>query len=187
AGGRGLGRGCGDGAGRRLGELGETLGGARRAARTASTVERVAGAQAQLERTVDELRALAHGLHPRILTERGLAPALASLAERAVVRIELEVTAGRLPQPVEAAGSLACSEAIANAAKHAPASTVAVSVAVVGERATIAVADDGPGGADPARGSGLRGLADRVEALGGTLRVESPPGRGTRLTVELPI
>ena len=175
-----------DGAERRLGELGDTLRGARVAARSA-TAELVAEAEGQLDRTVAELRRLAHGLHPRVLTERGLAAALASLAERTAVRVELDVTGERLPRPVEAAAYFLCSEAIANAAKHAPNSTVAVTVGAAGGRAAIAVADDGPGGADPARGSGLRGLADRVEALGGTLRVESPPGQGTRLTAEIPL
>ena len=94
------------------------------------------------------------------------------------MRVGLDVTEDRLPRPVEAAAYFVCAEAIANAAKHAPASTVAVTVAAAARGVAIAVVDDGPGGADSARGSGLRGLADRVEALGGTLRVESLPGHG---------
>jgi signal transduction histidine kinase len=176
-----------EGAERRLSALAETLHAARRATRTASTEERIADAETRLQDTAGELRGLAHGLHPRILTERGLAEALASIAGRTGARVELEVMTDPLPPPVEAAAYFVCSEAIANVAKHAPGSAVSVSVAAHGGRALIAVADDGPGGADPARGAGLRGLADRVEALGGTLRVESPPGEGTALTAEIPL
>jgi signal transduction histidine kinase len=150
----------------------------------AAIVER---SEAQLARTLAELRELANGLHPRVLTEAGLAGALAHLADQALVQVEIVAPAARLPAEVEAAVYFLCSEALANIAKHASASHVSVAVTTGDGRVRIEVEDDGVGGADPARGTGLRGLADRVEALGGTFQVESPAGAGTRLAAEVPL
>jgi signal transduction histidine kinase len=137
--------------------------------------------------TLQELRELSQGLHPGILTERGLGPALQELAYGSPVPIELSVPKEeRLPEPVEAAAYYVVAEALTNVAKYASASSVSVRVGSRNGRAVVEVSDDGVGGADPARGSGLRGLADRVEALGGRLAVESPPGEGTRLRAEIP-
>jgi signal transduction histidine kinase len=144
-------------------------------------------ARAQLARTLADLRDLAGGLHPRALAEKGLAAALASLARRSPVPVELAVLAGPLSAEVEAAAYFVCSEALANAAKYASASRVVVRVTADDRAALVEIVDDGVGGADPAQGSGLRGLADRVEALDGALRLESPPGDGTCLAAELPL
>ena len=115
-------------------------------------------------------------------------PALGALARRSAVPVELDVRVGiRLPQPVEVAGYYVVAEALTNAAKHARASFVRVEAAVAGGRLRLSVHDDGVGGADPARGSGLIGLADRVESLDGTITVTSPTGEGTTLRVELPV
>jgi signal transduction histidine kinase len=137
--------------------------------------------------TLDELRELARGIHPAILSEGGLAPALKALARRSAVPVELDIAidAG-LPERVEVASYFVVSEALANAAKHARASVARVYVEA-GSLLHVSVGDDGVGGADPSRGSGLIGLTDRVQALGGTLSVLSPPGRGTTIRVELPI
>jgi signal transduction histidine kinase len=138
--------------------------------------------------TLDELRELARGIHPAILSEGGLAPALKALARRSAVPVELDVAidAG-LPERVEVASYFVVSEALANAAKHARASVAHVYVETAGSRLHVSIGDDGVGGADPSRGSGLIGLTDRVQALGGTLTVVSPPGRGTTIRVELPL
>ena len=134
-----------------------------------------------------ELRELAAGIHPPLLTERGLGPALASLAERSPVPVQLAAPSGRLPAVVETAVYFACSEALANVAKHARATYVDVQVRLDGDLVAVLIADDGTGGADPSSGSGLKGIADRVEALGGRLRVQSPAGRGTRLLAKIPV
>jgi signal transduction histidine kinase len=176
-----------DGAEERLEWLAEQLRRARLSAGSDGGRERIDRTEAQLARTLEELRELAHGLHPRVLAEAGLAGALASLAEQAPIRVEVVAAAGTLPAEVEAVAYFLCSEALANIAKHASASRVSVSVATGDGRVRIEVEDDGLGGADPARGTGLRGLADRVEALGGTLHVESPAGGGTRLAAEIPL
>ena len=148
----------------------------------------LAGAREQLSHALEELRELARGIHPAILTDGGLAPALSALAHRAPVPVEItDVPADRLPEPVEAAAYYLIAEAITNVAKHANASHVAVSVRRDDARVLVQVADDGVGGADPVAGSGLHGLADRVEALHGHLRVDSPPGRGTRLEARIPV
>jgi len=144
-------------------------------------------ARAQLARALADLHDLAGGLHPRVLTEHGLAAALASLARRSPVPVELTVSAERLPAEVEAAAYFICSEALANVAKYASASRVIVRVTADDHAALVEIVDDGVGGADPAHGSGLRGLADRAEALGGAFRLDSPPGGGTRLSAELPL
>ena len=122
-----------------------------------------------------------------MLSEAGLAGAVSSLAEQAPVAVEVLVPVPELPADVEAVAYFVCSEALANISKHASASRVSISVASADGRVRIAIEDDGRGGADPARGTGLRGLADRVEALGGTLSVESPTGAGTRLAAEIPL
>jgi signal transduction histidine kinase len=136
---------------------------------------------------LQELRELSQGIHPGILTERGLGPALQELAYASPVPIELSVPLEeRLPEPVEAAAYYVVAEALTNVAKYSSASAVSVTVDSRNGLALVEVRDDGVGGADPARGSGLRGLADRVEALGGRLAVESTPGKGTRLRAEIP-
>jgi PAS domain S-box-containing protein len=147
----------------------------------------LAGAGDELARALDELRELARGLHPAVLTDRGLRAAVDVLAGRAPVPVEiLEVPAERLPEPVEAGAYYLIAEALTNVAKYANASVVTVSVTAGAGRVVVEVTDDGIGGADPATGSGLRGLADRVEALGGTLTVVSPMGAGTSLRAEIP-
>jgi len=144
-------------------------------------------AQADLTRGLDELRELARGIHPAVLTERGLGPALDALAARAPVPVELTaVPDERLEPRVEAAMYYVVAESITNVAKYAHASGATVSIDRSNGAATVIVADDGVGGADPAGGSGLRGLAARVEALNGRLDVASPPGGGTRITAEIP-
>jgi signal transduction histidine kinase len=142
----------------------------------------------QLEEVLAELRRLAHGLYPHALTERGLADALTSLTEQFPVPGVVAVGAERLPEQVAAAVYFFCSEALANVAKYASsASGVSIAVTVAEGAARVEVADDGGGGADPVRGSGLRGLADRLDALGGSLELESPAGGGTRLVGRLPL
>jgi PAS domain S-box-containing protein len=136
----------------------------------------------ELALALDELRELARGLHPAVLTDRGLRAAVEALAGRAPVVVEIEeIPDERLPEPVEAAAYYLIAEALTNVAKYAHASTVRVRVAASGAGVSVEVSDDGVGGADPANGSGLRGLADRVEALGGSLEVVSPAGGGTSL------
>jgi signal transduction histidine kinase len=133
-----------------------------------------------------ELRNLARGLHPTIVSLSGLAPALESLAERSQLPVTLESTIERrYPISVESTAYYLVSEALTNATKHAHASAVAVRAWEERDRLLVEVIDDGVGGADPAHGSGLRGLEDRVAALGGQLRVESQHGRGTKLMAEL--
>ena len=137
---------------------------------------------------LDELRELARGLHPAVLTNRGLPAAVEALAGRAPVAVELaEMPDERLPAPVEAASYYLIAEALTNVAKYAAATAVRVRVVAGDGSVTVEVTDDGVGGADPARGSGLRGLADRVEALGGSLEVHSPAGDGTSLRGTLPL
>ena len=148
----------------------------------------LAEAREQLKQALDELRELARGIHPAILTDGGLALALSALAHRAPLPVEInDVPDERLPEPVEAAAYYLIAEAITNVAKHAHASHVAVSVRRDDGRLFVEVADDGVGGADPGGGSGLHGLTDRVEALHGHLRLDSPPGGGTRLEARIPV
>jgi signal transduction histidine kinase len=150
--------------------------------------EQLAALGTGLREAVDDLREISHGIHPAILSEGGLVPALKALARRSTVPMTSEVHVEiRLPPSVEAAAYYVASEALANAAKHANASVVHLSAAVRDGRLFLTVRDDGLGGADPARGSGLIGLTDRVEALGGTLTIVSPRGGGTTLHVELPL
>ena len=142
--------------------------------------------EAELDGARRELRRYAQGIHPVALADGGLVPALALLAERAPVPVEVRGEVGRLPEAIEAALYFVCSEALANVAKHASASRASIVLSEGRERVVVNVQDDGIGGADPARGSGLRGLADRVEALGGRLRVQSARLSGTRVVAELP-
>jgi PAS domain S-box-containing protein len=142
----------------------------------------------ELALALDELRELARGLHPAVLSERGLRAALETIAGRAPLPVEIAgVPDGRLPEPVEAAAYYLVAEALTNVAKYAEASKVQVRVAASDSGVAVEVADDGVGGADPSAGSGLRGLADRVEALGGSLEVVSPAGGGTALRAEIPL
>jgi signal transduction histidine kinase len=145
-----------------------------------SVVEGLSGA-------MNDLREISRGIHPAILSEGGLGPALRALARRSALR----VTAGvqietRIPPSVEIAAYYAVAEALANSAKHARASVVTVDARVEGDVLHLSVSDDGIGGADPAKGSGLVGLIDRIEALGGTITITSPQGGGSTLQVRLP-
>src|SRR5262249_45316967 len=141
----------------------------------------------ELNEALTELRELAQGIHPAVLTERGLVAALEVLAARAPLPVALEVRlAERLPEPVEAAAYYVASEALANVVKPSGADAVRVRAHRVNGRAVIEIEDDGAGGADP-EGSGLFGLRDRVETLDGRLRVDSPVGRGTLVHAELPV
>jgi signal transduction histidine kinase len=140
----------------------------------------------ELQVAVNELRELARGVHPAILTEDGLGAALESLAARTPFPVELETFDERVPAPVEAAAYFVASEALTNVSKHAHASRAHVLARRRNGKVEIVVEDDGVGGAQPEQGSGLSGLADRVEALGGKLRIESPPGHGTRIVGEIP-
>jgi signal transduction histidine kinase len=151
--------------------------------------------RAQLARVADgltgaleDLRELSRGIHPAVLSEGGLAPALKALARRSAVPVELEVEVpARLAEPVEVAAYYVVSEALANTAKHAHASVIHVRVQAGDDRLQLSVRDDGVGGATPGRGSGLVGLTDRVQALGGTITIHSPAGQGTRLQIDLPV
>jgi signal transduction histidine kinase len=151
----------------------------------AARVQRVSE---QLEHSLADVRLLAAGLHPRELATGGLAGALAALTARSPVPVELELSLPEQLSPeVERTAYFACSEGLANIAKYADAARAHVAARVVGTRLRVEIADDGRGGADPVGGSGLRGLADRVEALGGTLAIDSPASAGTRLVAELPL
>jgi signal transduction histidine kinase len=150
--------------------------------------EQLAALDAGLLEAVDELRELSRGIHPTILSKGGLGPALRALSRRSAVSMALDVRIDhRLPDTVEAAAYYVAAEALTNAAKHANASVVELTAAVRHGQLFLMVRDDGIGGADPSRGSGLIGLTDRVEAVGGTLTVASPRGQGTVLLVELPL
>jgi signal transduction histidine kinase len=141
---------------------------------------------AELDDAVTELQEFSRGIHPAILSERGLGPALRTLARRSLVPIDLDVTMdARFPEPIETAAYYVASEALANAMKHARASHVEIALAAR-SGSLLSIRDDGVGGADPARGSGLAGLTDRVEALGGSIQLRSAAGAGTHITVELP-
>jgi PAS domain S-box-containing protein len=141
----------------------------------------------ELDLALEELRELARGLHPAILTDRGLRAAVETLAARSPIPVEIaEIPDERLPEHVEAAAYYLIAEALTNVAKYAHASTVRARVAAADGNVVVEVSDNGVGGADPAAGSGLRGLADRVEALGGSLKAISPPAAGTAVRAEIP-
>jgi len=177
-----------DGAQQRLVSLSIALRQAR--AKLATDPERVDqllhDAAVELDAALRELRELARGLHPGVLSEHGLAAALSSLVERAPFPVQVDILEGRLSEQVETAAYYIVSEALANASKHAGATAAAVMVARNGRALTVDVADDGSGGADPA-GTGLLGLRHRAEALGGSFTVESPPGNGTHIRAVLPL
>jgi signal transduction histidine kinase len=152
------------------------------------TRELIDAASEELAHAIDELRELARGIHPAILTERGLGPAIELLANRAPLPVAIaNDVEGRLPAPVEAAAYYVVSESLANVAKYAEASAAEVRVSGGNGVARVEVIDDGVGGADASRGSGLRGLGDRVEALDGRFGVESAPSVGTRVWAEIPL
>ncbi len=145
-------------------------------------------AQTELDLALGELRELARGIHPAILSDRGLTAALEALAGRAPIPVDLAESPGdRLPEAIEAAAYFVVAEALTNVVKYAHASHATVRVSRDNGAAVVEVADDGVGGADPGRGSGLSGLADRVAALDGQMRIESPAGAGTRLRAEIPV
>jgi signal transduction histidine kinase len=150
--------------------------------------ELMSAAQQELTLALGELRELARGIHPAILSDRGLGAALEALAGRASVPVELaDLPSDRLPKPIEAAAYFVVAEALTNVVKYAHANQATVSVTRRNGHAVVEVADDGIGGADPDRGSGLRGLADRVSALDGRMLLDSPAGAGTRLRAEIPV
>ena len=177
-----------DGAQQQLVTLGMRLGAV--GARLPRTLEQEKAELASIgqgfDSVLEELREISRGLHPAILSEAGLEPALRALARRSLVPVELDVHVdGRLPERIEITAYYTVAEALANAAKHAHASLVRVQLQAAGRVLRIVVADDGIGGADPS-GSGLAGLSDRLASLNGRLLLESPPGKGTTLVAELP-
>ncbi|HLX89752.1 MAG TPA: ATP-binding protein, partial [Acidimicrobiales bacterium] len=143
-------------------------------------------AEAELEAAVAELRDLARGIHPGVLTDHGLAGALGILARRMAMPVHILAPPDRMPEAIETTAYFVISEALQNAVKHAQASHVSVTVRNADHAVHIDVCDDGVGGADPERGSGIRGLRDRVESIDGDMSIESVAGRGTRLRVRLP-
>ncbi|WP_037502980.1 sensor histidine kinase [Solirubrobacter soli] len=148
----------------------------------------IGAAGEELTLALEELRELARGIHPAVLSDRGLGPAVEALAVRSPLPVQVvEVPGERLPEPVEAAAYFVIAEALTNVAKYANATAATVAVRRLNGHAEVEVRDDGVGGADPGRGSGLRGLADRVGALDGSLALDSPPGSGTTLRAEIPV
>jgi signal transduction histidine kinase len=186
---RALERNLHDGAQQRLVALSLQLGLAQTKLRTDPDVaERILdGARNELASALEELRELARGIHPAILTDRGLAPALEALASRAPVPVEVdEVPEGRMPMPVEAVAYFVVAESLTNMAKYADAEHASVRVLRENGYAVVEIEDNGVGGADPSAGTGLRGLADRLAALDGRLEVDSPPGVGTTVRARIP-
>jgi signal transduction histidine kinase len=176
-----------EGAELRLSEVASLLDGLARDGGDSAFEAMLVETQGELVRARKELGEFARGVHPRILTDGGLKAAVADLAARAAVPVEVSVADGRFPAPLEAAAYFVCSEGLANVGKYAEASRAAIAVEQRDGRLVVSVRDDGRGGASLDAGSGLRGLADRVEAVGGRLLVESPPGKGTVLSAELPL
>jgi signal transduction histidine kinase len=155
---------------------------------TGDMTQRLEGAVSEVNGVLEELREVARGIHPAILTESGLRPALRALARRSAVPVSLDVRVpGRLPEPVEFAAYYAVSEALTNVAKYAHASAAEVEIAAGDGVLQVDVRDDGPGGADFGRGSGLLGLKDRVEAAGGWISLQSEAGAGTIMQIALPL
>jgi signal transduction histidine kinase len=144
-------------------------------------------ARTELDQAIEELRELARGIHPAVLTERGLAAAVELLCSRAGLPVYTSITQERLPAAVEAAAYYVVAEALTNVARYSSADTATVTIATDGDHATVEITDDGRGGADPEQGSGLCGLADRVEALAGTFEVVSPVGKGTRVLAQFEV
>jgi signal transduction histidine kinase len=145
-------------------------------------------AQEELNTALAELRELARGIHPAVLSDRGLGPALEALAGRSPVPVKVaELPGERLPSAIEAAAYYVVAEALTNIVKYAEATEATVAVRRHNGSAVVEVSDDGVGGADPGRGSGLQGLADRVASLDGSLVLDSPAGSGTRLRAEIPV
>jgi signal transduction histidine kinase len=176
-----------DGAQQRLVSLALDLRAAEAAA-TGDLVPQLDRIAAGLDDVLEDLREIARGLHPAILAEGGLPPALKTLARRSAVPVRLDIQVqGRLPDPVEIAAYYTVSEALTNAAKHARATAADIQVAVSDGVLRARVRDDGQGGADFSHGSGLVGLKDRAETLGGHLQLSSPPGAGTTLEISLPL
>ncbi|HET8750953.1 MAG TPA: GAF domain-containing sensor histidine kinase, partial [Gaiellaceae bacterium] len=149
--------------------------------------EILSASREELTQALAELRELARGIHPAILTHQGLEAALEALAARAPVPVEVTACPQRLPPPVESAAYYIVSEALTNASKHAAATRAWVSLHLEDGTLHLSVRDDGVGGADPTRGSGLIGLRDRVEALAGTIEIDSPPGAGTCVGAAIPV
>ena len=179
-----------DGAERRLDAVAQTLTRARQDARESSdepAAELLDTAAEELERALADVRALARGLHPRTLTERGLRAAVIEVTQGSPLPIYVQIPSERFPPPVEATAYFVCAEALANVGKYASASRVGCTVTHANGMLNVVVEDDGAGGADAGAGTGLRGLADRVNALGGELRVVSPSGRGTIVTAQIPL
>jgi signal transduction histidine kinase len=155
--------------------------------RDAGTRARLRQAKQEVTTSLDELRDVARGIHPAVLTGHGLAVALESLAAQAAIPVELAVAVGgRLPETIEVTAYYVVSESLTNIGKHAHASKASVRVTRAADQVVVEIVDDGTGGADTERGTGLRGLADRVEAVGGRLRIWSPAGGGTRVEAEIP-
>jgi signal transduction histidine kinase len=177
-----------DGAQQRLVALAMDLGMARAKLESdpAAATALVGEAHEEAKRALAELRDLARGIHPAVLADRGLDAAISALAARSPVPVGVEVATGRLPGPVESAAYFVVAEALTNAAKHAGAAEIGVRIGRDRDLLVVEVTDDGAGGADPARGSGLRGLADRVAAVDGRLTVTSPEGGPTVVRAELP-
>ena len=153
-----------------------------------AALQSLASARSELAQALEDLRELARGLHPNILTDRGLGPALEGLVARSPLPVAVDVPADRFPPAIEAAAYYVAAEALANVVKYAEATSASVRVAPaeIGEAIVVEVVDDGVGGADPSLGSGLEGLVDRVETLDGSLEIESPRGQGTRIRAVIP-
>ncbi len=178
-----------DGAQQRLVALSVTLrlAEARTATDPAEAATIIGGARAELGAALEDLRELARGIHPAVLTDRGLAAAVDALVARTPLPVTVTMPDERLPAPIEAAAYYVVAETLTNIVKYAGATAVEVAVAADGECVTIVVTDDGCGGADPAAGTGLRGLRDRIAALEGSLTIESPEDRGTTVVAEIPL
>ncbi|MFD7261601.1 sensor domain-containing protein [Streptomyces sp. NPDC059874] len=177
-----------DGAQQRLVALTMSLGLARLDAPPGPLADQLAAAHAEAGKVLAELRELIHGIHPQVLTDYGLTGALADIAERSAIPVDTDIDTAlpRLPESVEAAAYFGVCEALANTGKHSGAARAAVTARHTGSALLIDVRDDGRGGADPAGGSGLTGLADRIAVLDGTLTITSPPGGPTVLSLEIP-
>jgi signal transduction histidine kinase len=175
-----------DGAQQRLVALTMTLGLARLDAPAGPLADRLATAHGEAGRVLAELRELIQGIHPQVLADYGLGAALADAADRSAVPVDMDIELPRLNQSVETAAYFAVCEALANVAKHSGAARARLTARHSRDRLEVEVRDDGDGGADPAHGTGLTGLADRIAVLDGTLTITSPPGGPTVLRVEIP-